>query len=249
MKLEKPLLIFDTETTGVDTENDRIVQLAMIKVYPDGKKETKETLINPLISIPKGSSDVHGILDEHVKDAPAFKQLSKGILSFMEGCDLITFNGNKFDIPLLYAEFARVGIDWDYKQHRFLDAFVIFKRNESRGLESALKFYCNEVLEGAHSALADTEATLKVFMAQLERYEELPKEIDDLHLYCNYDKELIDLKGCFELDEDNDFVFTFGKYKGEKAKDCQDYLNWMLKPTSGFSNDTKLICKQILDNK
>lgn len=244
MKLERPLACFDLETTGVDTRKDRIVEIAIIKINADGSRENKTTRINPLVPIPKGASDVHGILNDDVKDCPTFKQLSKGILSFIEGCDLLTFNGNKFDIPFLFSEFERSGINWDYKQHRFIDASVIFRRQNPRSLEAALMFYCNKKLEDAHSALADTEATLDVFLAQLDKYEDLPKEFDELHSFCNYDKEIADLNGCFEIDDSGDFVLTFGKHKGQKAKECISYLNWML--GSDFGSDTKLIIKQIL---
>lgn len=244
MKLEKPLIIFDLETTGVDTSKDRIVELAMIKLHTNGEREEKEIVLNPTVPIPQGASDIHGFTDEMVKDKPTFKQVSKGILSFIDGCDLATFNGNRFDIPMLYAEFSRVGIDWYYKQHRFIDASVIFRRQERRTLEAALMFYCNKELEGAHGAMADTQATLDVLIAQLGLYEEVPKDFDELHLFCNYDKEIADLNGCFEVDENGEFVLTFGKHKGQLAKNCKSYLQWML--GSDFGNDTKLIIQQIL---
>lgn len=244
LKLTRPIVSWDLETTGVDTQKDRIVEIAIVKLHPDGKKETRVAKVNPTIAIPKGASDVHGILDEHVKDCPTFKQLAKGILSFIEGCDSLTFNGNRFDTPLLHAEFERAGIIWDYRAHKMIDASVIFRRFERRTLEAALMFYCEKELEGAHGALADTEATLDVFIAQTERYNELPELMDELELFCNYDKDRVDLGGCFEVDEQGEFVLTFGKHKGQKAKDCISYLNWML--GSDFSSDTKLIIKQLL---
>lgn len=244
MKLERPLVVFDLETTGVDTSKDRIVEIAMIKLFPDGTKQEKEVVLNPTIPIPQGASDVHGFTDEAVKDKPTFKQLSKGIHDFIQDCDLVTFNGNKFDIPILYAEFERSGIEWIYNNHRFIDASVIFRRQERRTLEAALMFYCGKELEGAHGAMADTVATLNVLQAQLERYEEVPKDFNELHFFCNYDKEIADLNGCFELNSDGDFVLTFGKWKGYLAKDCKSYLQWMI--SSDFGNDTKLICREIL---
>lgn len=247
--LTRPLIIFDFETTGVDTSKDRIVELAMLKIHPGGSTESKELKLNPTIPIPKGASDVHGILDEHVKGCPTFKQIAKGLLAFIFGSDLGTFNGNKFDIPLLHSELDRAGIEWDFKVHRFIDASVIFRRFEKRSLEAALMFYCNKELEGAHGAMADTVATLDVLIAQAKRYkDEFPKDFDELHLFCNYDKEIIDLRGCFEMDDDGDLVLTFGKHKGVASKEVPNsYWNWML--TSDFGNDTKLIVKQIISSK
>lgn len=249
MNIEKPLLVWDLESTGTAPAIDRIVEIAMIKLHPNGEREEKEMRLNPTVPIPKEASDVHGLTNEILKDCPTFKQISKSLYAFIQGCDMATFNGNRFDIPMLYAEFERAGILWEWRGSRFIDACVIFKRMEERTLEAALNKYCGKELEGAHGAMADTRATLDVLEDQLETYEGLPMDFNELHTFCNYDKDVADIGGCFEIDDSGEFVFAFGKHKGKLAKSERGYVEWMLKDGSGFSGDTKLICKQVLSKK
>ncbi|MDP4185348.1 MAG: 3'-5' exonuclease, partial [Bacteroidota bacterium] len=177
LNLKNPIVFLDLETTGINVASDRIVEIAMIKIFPDGKEEEKCMRINPQMPIPERSFRIHGIKDEDVKDAPTFQEVAKSIANFMEGCDFAGFNSNRFDIPLLAEEFIRADIDIDLKKRKFIDVQAIFHKMEKRTLAAALKFYCGKNLEDAHSALADTRATYEVMQAQLDMYEN--KEIED----------------------------------------------------------------------
>lgn len=247
IKLERPIVFFDLETTGLDVQNDRIVEIAMIKINPDGTRVVKDTLVNPTISIPAGASEVHGIYDDDVKDKPTFKQLSKSIHEFILGCDLGGYNCNIYDIPLIYNEFLRVGIEYDYSSVNFVDVGNIFKINEPRSLSAAMKFYCKKEMEDAHSAIADTEATVSVFIAQIKKYKDMPKSIDELSLFSNYDKKILDISGKFTTDSDGEIILNFGKHKGELAKNCLSFLEWMVYKAN-FSPDTTKIALQILND-
>jgi len=244
MELIKPICFFDLETTGVDTSKDRIVEICILKRFPDGSDDVKTRRINPGIPIPKSASDVHGITDEDVKDSPTFKQLARGLLEFIEGCDIAGYNSNYFDVPMLYNEFTRAGVEWDYNHVHFLDVAVIFKRREERTLTAAYKFFCDKQIENAHSAEADVRATMEVFFAQMERYQDLPKELDKLALYSAYDTVVLDITGRFTLDADGDVAFNFGKNKGYKAKNDLQYCQWIL--GAGFPPDATRIAKEII---
>jgi len=246
LRIEKPIVFFDLETTGVDVENDRIVEIAILKVFPDGSKENKTKLINPTIPIPAGASEVHGITDEEVKDKSTFKQVAKSIFEYIEGCDLCGFNSNKFDVPLLFNEFVRAGIYLDYSSINLIDVGNIFKINEQRTLSAGYKFYCGKDLDDAHSAEVDINATYEIFVAQLEKYSELPQNLKDLAIYSNYGNEILDLSGKFTKDDEGNIILTFGKHRGKKASDHLDFLQWMLK--ASFPPDTCKICNQILTN-
>jgi len=247
MKLEKPIVWLDIESTGVDRENDRIIELCMIKQNPDGTKVVKTRRFNPEMPIPAGASEVHGIYDEDVKDEPPFRQLAKGIHSFIQGCDLGGFNSNAFDIPMLYSEFLRSGIEWDYSQHRMIDVGNIYKRLYPRTLESAVKNFLGREHDGAHGAEADTVATYEVMDYFLSNTgDDLPKDIDGLHLYSNYDKQMLDLHGKFTFSDDGKIILlNFGKYRGEPAADHLDFLEWMVMRAS-FTPDVNKIAYQIL---
>ena len=180
LNLKKPIVFFDLETTGIDVVNDRIVEISLLKIFTDGREETKTMRINPEMPIPQQATDVHGISNEDVKDEPTFNIVAKDIARFIEGCDLAGYNSNKFDIPLLAEEFLRVDLDVDLKKNRFIDVQVIFHKMEQRTLSAAYKFYCEKNLEDAHSAEADTKATYEIFKAQIERYDELTNDMEEL---------------------------------------------------------------------
>lgn len=244
MELQKPILFFDIETTGTDKTNDRIVEISMLKMFEDKDHEIKTARVNPGIEIPKAASDVHGITNEDVKDCPTFKQLAKGIISFIDGCDIAGFNSNAFDVPFLYNEFYRAGVEWDYTGVNFIDVGNIFKRQNERTLGAAYKEYCGKTLDNAHSAEADIIATMEVFKAQLSRHADLPSSVSELAKYSNFDRDIVDLGGCFSKDVDGDYIFNFGKHKGLKCKDNISYISWML--GQSFLPDTHKICKQLI---
>lgn len=223
----KPIIYFDLETTGKDVKTARIVEVCMLKVFPGGKEELKSTRINPTIPIPAGATEIHGITDEMVQGKPTFKQLSASMLAFLDGADLCGYNILAYDVPLLYCEFYRAGLTWDYQGTLFLDACTIYKRKEARGLTDAVRFYLNEQHEEAHSAEPDVRASMRVFQAQREKYGDLPTDLTELARFSNYDRDVYDLLGCFGKDDSGDWIFTFGKHKDKKAKDNLDYLSWM----------------------
>lgn len=252
LNLRTPIAFFDLESTGTNIATDRIVEISILKVYPDGKEEIKTTLVNPTIPIPKETSVIHGIYDKDVKDAPTFKTLSKELHQFLLGADLAGFNVLKFDIPLLVEEFLRAGIDFDIEKRNILDAQKIFHMMEKRNLAAAYKFYCGKTLENAHSAEADTLATYEVFKAQIEKY--VGEEAEDLlgnklgffendmkkiHLLLN--EKMVDLAGRFIFNEKGEECFNFGKHKGKTIeavlKEEPSYYDWMMK--GDFPLDTK----------
>lgn len=252
MIIQRPIVWLDIESTGIDQENDRIVELCMIKHHPDGNREVKTRRFNPEIPIPVGTSEVHGIYDDDVKDEPTFAQLAKGIHSFIQGCDLGGFNSNAFDIPMLYSEFLRSGIEWDYSQHRMIDVGNIYKRLYPRTLEAAVKNFLGRDHDGAHGAEPDTAATYEVFnffTSALEFEGELPKDIDRLSLYSNYDKKMLDLHGKFVYADDGETILlNFGKHRGDPAIEHLDFLKWMVTRAS-FTPDVNKICNEILCQK
>ena len=181
LKLKRPIIFFDLETTGVDTAHDRIVEISMVKIEPDGTKHVKTRRINPEMPIPAEATAVHGISDEDVKDEPTFKQIAKSLAKFIEGCDFGGFNSNRFDLPMLVEEFMRADVDVDFRKRKFVDVQNIFHKKEQRTLVAAYKFYCDKDLENAHSAEADTLATYEVLEAQIERYGDIGKEFIEVH--------------------------------------------------------------------
>lgn len=242
--MERPILFFDLETTGTDKQTDRIVEISMLKMFDDREHDIKTSRINPGIRIPKAASDVHGITNGDVEDCPTFKQLATSILSFMNGCDIAGYNSNSFDVPFLYNEFYRAGVIWDYSGVNFIDVGNIFKRKNERTLSAAYQHYCGKELKDAHSARADIIATMQVFKAQLLVHADLPTSMKDLAKYSNFDKDIVDLGGCFSKDADGDYVFNFGKHNGKKCKENISYLDWML--SQSFLPDAHQICKQFL---
>lgn len=230
LQLSKPLCFFDLETTGTDISKDRIVEIAILKIFPNGNKESKTWLVNPLIPISKKASEIHGITDEKVKNEPSFKEIAPKVIEMIKDSDLGGYNSNKFDIPLLAEELLRNGYDFDLKKHRPVDVQVIFHKMEQRTLSAAYKFYCDKELINAHSALADIEATYEVLLAQVEKYDEIKNDINFLTEFTSYNKN-VDLAGFIQFDEQNNEIFSFGKYKGQKVtevlKKDLGYYNWI----------------------
>ena len=247
LNLSNPIVFFDLETTGVNIAKDRIVEISVLKVYPNGKEEQKTIRVNPEIPIPEEASKVHGIYDEDVKDCPVFKQIAKELAHYIEGCDLGGYNSNRFDIPLLAEEFLRVGVDFDMSRRKFVDVQTIFHKMEQRTLSAAYQFYCEKSLEDAHTAAADTMATYEVLKAQLDRYEDkLENNIEFLSKFSTQNKN-VDFAGFIIYDEKGIEVFNFGKNKGvavEKVlKEQQGYYDWMMK--SDFPLYTKKMLTKI----
>ena len=246
LNLKRPLVFFDLETTGVDTAKDRIVEISMVKVMPDGEEIVRTRLINPQMHIPEDATAVHGITDEDVKDQPTFAQIAKSLAQFIQGCDFGGFNSNRFDLPMLAEEFLRVGVDVDLKKHRFVDVQNIFHKMEQRTLVAAYKFYCDKNLEDAHSAEADTRATLEVLKAQLDRYDELQNDIDFLADFSSRG-EAVDYAGRIVYNEKGEEVFSFGKYKGRVVSEIfrtePSYYDWMM--NGDFPAYTKKVITEI----
>lgn len=240
LHLKKPIAFFDIESTGVVVGLDRIIEISILKLNPDGSQVSKTKRVNPEIPIPAEVSKIHGIFDEDVKNEPTFKQIASSLNQFLLNTDLAGYNSNKFDIPMLVDEFLRVGIDFDIKGRRFVDVQNIFHKMEQRTLVAAYKFYCEKDLINAHSAEADVTATYEVLLAQLDRYPDMKNDIDFLHEFSNSSRN-VDLAGRMIFNEDKEPVFNFGKYKGHKVADVfakdPSYYDWMLK--GDFSRQTK----------
>jgi DNA polymerase III subunit epsilon len=237
--LKRPLAFIDLETTGVNLGVDRIVEIAIVKLMPDGTRQVKRKLINPEMPIPKESTDVHGIDDEMVKNAPTFKQAAAEIKQFLENCDLSGYNSNKFDIPLLVEEFLRVDKDFKVDGRKLLDVQKIFHMMEPRTLSAAYKFYCNANLDDAHSAEADATATLEVLLAQIERYPQLGDNLDTIFKVIG-EEEIVDFARRMVIQEGK-IVFNFGKHKGKEVehilKTERSYYDWMMQ--GDFAQHTK----------
>lgn len=247
LNLKNPIIFFDLETTGTDTVRDRIVEISYLKVYPNGKEESKTKRLNPEMPIPAGASAIHGIYDEDVKDCPTFKQIAKSLATQMEGCDLAGFNSSRFDIPLLAEEFLRAGIDIDFSKRKMIDVQIIFHKKEQRTLEAAYRFYCDKTLENAHSAEADTRATYEVLKAQLDRYPDLVNDMAALSEEFSFFNNNVDLAGRIILDENGVEVFNFGKHKGksvvEVLKKEPSFYAWMM--DADFPLNTKQVLTKI----
>lgn len=231
MKLHRPICFFDLETTGINITHDRIVEISIIKIFPNGNKESKTWLVNPERPIPKESSDIHGITDERVANEPNFKTLAPKIYEMIKDADLGGFNSDRFDIPLLAEELLRAGIDFDMKNRVSIDIQTIFHKKEPRNLSAAYRFYCDKTLENAHSATADTLATYEIFEAQMQRYTDLPQNIKELSEFTTR-KKTVDFAGFIALDAEEQPIFTFGKYKNQRVEDVLDkdvgYFGWLL---------------------
>ena len=252
LNLNKPIVFFDLETTGTDVAKDHIVELCYIKIYPCGNEDSKAMRLRPVdalgqtVHIPEQASAVHGIYDDDVKDCPTFKEIANDLLHVLNDCDLAGYNSNYFDIPLLVEEFLRVGINLDLTNSKFVDVCVIFKKMEQRTLSAAYKFYCKKELENAHSALADTQATVDVLEAQLDFYPELQNDIQYLSDFSTSGNN-IDFAGRIVKNDKNQPVFNFGKYKGQSVKEVlakdPSYYTWMMQ--GDFTLNTKQVLKKI----
>lgn len=239
LNLVRPLVFFDLETTGTNPTQDRIVEISLIKIHPDGSETEKTRRLNPGIPIPPQSTAIHHISDADVAGEPCFREVAEALLNWLEGCDMAGYNSNKFDIPLLQEEFKRAGIKFNTEGRRFVDVQNIFYAMEPRTLTAAYRFYCGRELDGAHSATADTRATYEVLKSQLDRYPDLINDID--HLSRIGQKKTLDLAGRIAVDSDGDPVFNFGKYKGKKVTEVLDsdkgYYFWMMQ--GEFPQNTK----------
>jgi len=252
LNLKIPLCFFDLETTGINVTQDRILEIAVIKAMPNGEVIKKSNIINPTIPIPPESTAIHGISNEDVKDKPTFKEVAKEYAKFFEGADLAGFNILKFDVPVLVEEFIRADVEFDYSRKKLIDAQKIFHLMEKRNLSAAFKFYCGKDMTDAHSAEADTQATMEVLFAQIERYENqevtdglgkkvgvIENNMDVLHKLTA--SNLVDLAGRILKNEKDEAVFNFGKHKGKAVlqvlKDEPSFYEWMMK--GDFPLDTK----------
>ena len=255
LQLNRPIAFIDLETTGVNLSSDRIVEIAIIKIQPDHSRVVKRKLIHPEMPIPHQSSDIHGITDEMVKDAPTFKQAGNEIKQFLENCDLGGYNSNRFDIPMLMEEFLRAGMDVDLSDRRMVDVQHIFYFMEPRTLTAAYKFYCQKELENAHSAEADISATIDVLLSQVSKYENLGNTIDSILSVIGEDK-IVDYARRFSYDDKGNEIFNFGKYKGQSViqvlKNEPQYYDWMMKgdfPLHTKQKLTEMMNRTLLNKK
>ena len=246
LNLTNPIVFLDLETTGVDVATDRIVEICLIRVEPNGNRQSLTMRINPERHIPEEASAVHGIYDQDVKDCPTFKQVAKEIAADFEGADIAGFNSNRFDVPLLAEEFLRADVDLDMTRRKFVDVQVIFHKMEQRTLVAAMKFYCGQDLTDAHSAEADTRATYEVLKAQLDRYPELKNDVDALAEFSSHTNN-VDFAGRIVYNDKGVEVFNFGKYKGIPVQEVfrrdPSYYSWMMQ--GDFTLNTKQVLTRI----
>jgi DNA polymerase-3 subunit epsilon len=247
LSLSRPICFIDLETTGINVSTDRIVEIAIVKIGVDGTKQVKRRLVNPEMPIPKDSSDVHGITDEMVKDAPTFKALANEIKQFMEGADIGGYNSNRFDVPMLNEEFLRAGISADIESRKLLDVQKVFHKMEQRTLSAAYQFYCHKTLEDAHTAEADATATWEVLEAQIERYPQIGNTVESIVKFTG-EEEIVDFARRLVY-ENGVIVFNFGKHKGKSVvqvlKEEPQYYDWMMK--GDFALHTKQKLTEILN--
>jgi DNA polymerase-3 subunit epsilon len=247
LQLTRPICFLDLETTGINVSTDKIVEIAIVKISPDGTQVIKRKLINPEMPIPKSASDIHGISDEMVKDAPTFKSVANEIKQFIEGADLAGYNSNRFDIPMLNEEFLRAGVSVDVESRKLLDVQKVFHMMEQRTLTAAYKFYCQKNLEDAHSAEADAVATWEVLEAQLLKYPQIGNTVDAIVKFTGED-QIVDFARRFVI-ENGVEVFNFGKHKGKPVtqvlKEEPQYYDWMMK--GDFALHTKQKLTEILN--
>lgn len=244
LNLKRPLAFFDLEATGVNIGIDRIVEISIIKLHPDGLEEVRTWRVHPDMPIPLESSLIHGIYDEHIKDEPVFKHIAESVAEFLADSDLAGFNSNKFDIPMLMEEFLRAGVKFDLDNRHFVDVQNIFHQMEQRTLKAAYQFYCDKQIINAHSAEADTRATMEVLLAQIAKYENkewedkkgnksipVVNDVEGLHKFTNLNRP-VDFAGRMAYNDDGEEVFNFGKHKGKKVEDVfkiePSYYSWMM---------------------
>ena len=246
LKLERPLIFFDLETTGVQIASDRIVEISILKVYPNGNKESRTWLVNPEMKIPQQSIDIHGITDEKVANEPKFSEIAPEVSKILEGADLAGFNSTRFDIPLLAEEMLRAGINFDMEGKKAVDVQVIFHKKEPRNLAAGYSFYCGKSLENAHSAKADTQATYEILEAQVDKYEDIENSVDFLSEFSTQ-RERADFAGFVMFNDKNEEILTFGKHKGKTVeavfKGAPGYYSWI--QNADFPLYTKKVLKNI----
>lgn len=247
LQLVKPLAVIDLECTGMNLSSDRIVEIAIVKIMPDGRQVVKRKLLNPEVPIPPSQTDIHGITDEMVKDAPTFKQVANEIRQFIDNSDLAGYNSNRFDIPMLVEEFLRASLEFDFRNRKLLDVQKIFHTMEQRTLSAAYKFYCNCTLENAHSAEADAVATWEVLKSQIERYPQLGVTVESI-LKCIGEENTVDFARRMIMENGRE-VFNFGKHKGRAVTDVlkaePQYYDWMMK--GDFPLHTKLKLTEVFN--
>lgn len=251
LNTDRPIAFFDIEATGINFRTDRIIELAIVKIIPGGDRETHHFLFNPGRLIPAESIAIHGITDDDVKDCPSFSQVAPHIADVLAGCDLGGYNVIHYDIPLLQAEFERVAVPFEVEGRRIIDAQKIFHKREPRDLTAALKFYCHDEHTGAHGALDDVEATIRVLEGQFEKYADLPRDVEPLSDFCDQrDPSWADRKGRFKW-ANGELIINFGKKQGQSLRDTArkepSFLRWMI--TSSFPPDVTAIAKNALEGK
>ncbi|WP_028892632.1 3'-5' exonuclease [Tenacibaculum sp. 47A_GOM-205m] len=246
LNLTKPIVFFDLETTGINIAKDRVVEISILKVFPNGNKESKTWLVNPEIEIPAEATAVHGITNEKVVTEPTFKELADKINEMIADADLAGFNSNRFDIPLLAEELLRAGIDFDMNDRKAVDVQTIFHKKEQRTLSAGYQFYCGKDLEGAHSAEADTNATYEILLAQVDKYEDLENTVEALSEFSTHGKRA-DFAGFILFNDEDQEIFSFGKYKGrtveEVLKENPGYNAWI--QNADFPLYTKKVLREI----
>lgn len=246
LKLNNPIAFFDLETTGINVVSDRIVEISILRISPKGEEDVLTQRINPGIPIPEQTTQIHGITDQDVADAPTFKEVARKLAKFIEGCDLGGYNCNRFDIPLLAEEFLRADVDVSFKKRKVVDVQVIFHKMEQRTLSAAYKFYCSKVLEDAHSAQADTLATYEILKAQLSHYKDLENDMQFLSQFSSHNKN-VDFAGRIVYNDKGIEVFNFGKHKGKSVeqilKDEPGYYGWII--NGDFPIHTKNVLTEI----
>jgi DNA polymerase III subunit epsilon len=246
LQLHKPLIIFDLETTGVIPSRDRIVELFMIKINPDGTRKELYQRFNPEMTIPAEVTAIHGITNEDVANEPVFKDKAHDIFNFIYQCDFAGFNSNKFDFPMLVEEFYRANVEFDITKCKFVDAQRIYHMMEPRTLSAAYQFYCNKPLDNAHSAKADTEATWEIIQAQIEKYQQIEPNVEYIHKLTGQGN-LLDLAGRFIMNDKSQAIFNFGKHKGKTVENVfktdPGYYDWMMQ--GDFSLQTKKVLTKL----
>jgi len=251
LKLTRPLVFFDLEATGISALHDRIVQISVAKLHPDGHQEVKTRLVNPQMPIPPESTEIHGITDADVAEAPPFRAMAKSFLDFLGDCDLAGFNIIQFDIPMLIEEFRRAGLEFAVRDRKIIDAYQIFRKREPRTLVAALQFYCQEEHLNAHDSEADVLATMKVLEGQLHRYEDLPTAVDELDRQFNpFRHKYVDWEGKLRW-EKGEVIIGFGKKIGTKLSTLVEqepsFLEWILR--ADFSPDVKAIVADAFEGR
>jgi DNA polymerase-3 subunit epsilon len=248
LTLLRPIIFFDLETTGINHATDRFVEIALVKMLPGGRRDTWSQRINPGIPIPPDCTAIHGITNEDVKDAHSFRQIAKELYAWMKGADIGGYNVARFDLPLLVEEFLRAGVVVDFSTSKVVDVQKIFFKMEQRTLSAAYRFYCSKTMENAHSAEADTNATIEILEAQIDHYQELVNDVSALHDFLSDEEPIVDYARTM-VHRKGHPVFNIGKYKGQRVEDIfnkdPSYYDWMMK--ADFSLHTKQKISEILN--